>query len=157
MNRSFLQAGFTLIELIVGISIIAILALIIFVAIDPSRRIKAANNTTRASHVNAILNAYLNYVADNKGTHVTSTSSGVTYMIGTGGGSGTCAASTTSAKVVLTGVVDSYLTTLPYDPVSGNSEETRYYYYKSPYGRIRVGACDPETEGTLTPSISVQR
>ncbi|MBF8280259.1 MAG: hypothetical protein HW383_32 [Candidatus Magasanikbacteria bacterium] len=157
MSEKFFKKGFTLIELIIVMAIIAILALIIFVAVDPSRRIHAANNANRASNVNAILNAYLNYVADNKGTHVTSTSSGVTYMIGTGAGAGTCAATTTSAKLVLTALVDNYISSIPYDPVTGNSDETRYWSYKSPNGRVTVGACNPETEGTTTPIISVQR
>ncbi|MBF8280260.1 MAG: Uncharacterized protein HW383_33 [Candidatus Magasanikbacteria bacterium] len=152
-----IKKGFTLIELIIVMAIIAILALIIFVAVDPSRRIHAANNANRASNVNAILNAYLNYVADNKGTHVTSTTSNVAYMIGQGSTGGTCAATATTLKIDLRSLVDNYISSIPYDPVTGMSTETRYYYIKSTNTRVTIGACDPEAEGTTTPVIFVQR
>ncbi|MBF8280257.1 MAG: hypothetical protein HW383_30 [Candidatus Magasanikbacteria bacterium] len=150
--------GFTLIELIIVMAILAVLALIVFNGIDPQRRIHAANNTVRAVNINSILNAYLTYIADNRGAHVTSTSSGTTYMIGQIGGSTSgCTASSTSDIVVLTGLVDTYITSIPYDPVNGNSNSTKYYYYKSPNGRVTIGGCTPESEGTTTPVISVSR
>jgi len=157
MRKLINPRGFTLIELIVLMVVIVITALIVFVIINPSRRIHAANNATRASHVNLILSAYQNYVAVHKGAHVTSTVAGVTYMIGAGRGAGICAATSTSAKVVLTGLVDKYLPVVPFDPVSGNSNETGYYYYKAPKGRVTIGACDPESEGRNVPVINISR
>ena len=59
--------GFTLIEILVVIGIIAILATIVIIAINPSRQFKQARDTQRTSNVNAILNAIGQYVADNKG------------------------------------------------------------------------------------------
>ncbi|MDP1689248.1 MAG: type II secretion system protein [bacterium] len=60
--------GFTLIEILVVIGIIAILAGIVLVAINPSRQFAQANNTQRTSNVTTILNAIGQYIADNKGT-----------------------------------------------------------------------------------------
>ncbi len=62
-----LQKGFTLIELLVVIGILAILLAIVLIAINPARQFAQANNTQRASDVNAILNAIHEYAADNSG------------------------------------------------------------------------------------------
>ena len=59
--------GFTLIEILVVIGIIAILAGIVLIAINPARQFKQANDTQRTSNVNTILNAIGHYIADNKG------------------------------------------------------------------------------------------
>lgn len=61
------QKGFTLIEILVVIGIIAILAAIVLIAINPRRQFAQANNTQRRSNVNTILNAVGQYIADNKG------------------------------------------------------------------------------------------
>ena len=59
--------GFTLIEILVVIGIIAVLATIVLIAINPARQFAQANNSQRSSNVNAILNAIGQYTADNKG------------------------------------------------------------------------------------------
>jgi prepilin-type N-terminal cleavage/methylation domain-containing protein len=61
------RSGFTLIELLIVIAIIAILASIIYVAVDPARRIQEARDAQRWSSVNSILNAYLKYTVDSSG------------------------------------------------------------------------------------------
>ena len=61
------EKAFTLIEILVVIGIIAILATIVLVAINPARQFAQARNTQRISNVNAILNAIGENIADNKG------------------------------------------------------------------------------------------
>lgn len=61
------QKGFTLIELLVVIGILAVLLAITLIAINPGRQFSQANNTQRASDVNAILNAVHQYMVDSKG------------------------------------------------------------------------------------------
>ena len=62
-----LSKGFTLIEILVVIGIIAILATIVIIAINPARQFAQTRNTQRVSHVNSILNAIGQRIADNKG------------------------------------------------------------------------------------------
>lgn len=68
-NKSkIVNKGFTLIEILVVIGLIAILAAIVLIAINPARQFAQARNSQRESNVNTILNAIGQNMADNKGT-----------------------------------------------------------------------------------------
>lgn len=56
-----------MIEILLVLGIIAILAGIVLVAINPSRQFKQARDSQRVSNVNAILNAVGQNIADNRG------------------------------------------------------------------------------------------
>src|SRR4051812_47432008 len=59
--------GFTLIEILVVIGMIAVLASIVLIAINPLRQFALARNAQRQSDVNAILNAVGARIAENRG------------------------------------------------------------------------------------------
>src|SRR6266404_7516626 len=61
------KEGFTLIEILVVIGIIAILAGVVLIAINPARQFAQAHNSQRSSNLEAILNAYGQKLADGKG------------------------------------------------------------------------------------------
>ena len=60
-------SGFTLIEVLIVIGILAVLAGIVIVAINPARQFAQARNTQRISNVSSILNAIGQNIAENKG------------------------------------------------------------------------------------------
>ncbi len=62
------RRGFTLIELIITVSILAILAGATFVSIDPLKRLNVARNSRRTADVALLLDALKAYQADHDGT-----------------------------------------------------------------------------------------
>lgn len=144
--------GFTLIEILVVIGIIAILAAIVIIAINPAKQFAQARNAQRESNVSTLLNAIGQNIADNKGLFscgsVTLPTS--TTPIGTNG-------------VNLKGcLVPTYIPTdLPKDPggtVNGRSEDpgtdtnTGYTVFVDAVGRVQV--CAPNYDEDAIPSIS---
>ncbi|MDB5264529.1 MAG: hypothetical protein JWN64_100 [Parcubacteria group bacterium] len=61
------QRGFTLIEILVVIGMLAILATVVIVSINPMRQFAQARNSQREANVAAILNGIGQRLADNRG------------------------------------------------------------------------------------------
>ena len=139
--------GFTLIEILVVIGIIAILATIVIIAINPAKQFAQARNTQRESNVNTILNAIGQHAVDNKGVPMSSSNcSGVdnapdttVRTIGTGGGS----------MVDLGCLVPAYIpTAIPFDPATGTAADTDYTIE---YEDSRYTVCAPNHAETAIP------
>ncbi len=154
--------GFTLIEILVVIGIIAILAAIVIIAINPARQFAQARNTQRTANVNAILNAVGQRMADNKGIFETDCTAG--------------AIPTTTAKNISSNdtdynirdcLVPTYIPSLPYDPTTGvgcapsevtcTTYDTGYKIIKDGNGRITVSAPAALVTSELSQTISVTR
>lgn len=146
------QKGFTLIEVLLVIVILAILVAAVFVAIDPAKRLGDARDTRRWTDTRAVLDAVLTYMVDEKGDYPSGidSDSSTSQVLGTSTScNATCTATMTVANCVdLTatgvGLVGPYIADIPYDPKTGSAVNTDYYINKTVDGRIRVGACDPE-------------
>lgn len=150
------KKGFTLIEVLVVIGIIAILATIVLVAVNPTRQFKLARDSQRTSNVNAILNAIHQNISEHKGSFVCG---GVARLIPT---IPTVMRSSTTPEDpgdIASCLVPDYISSLPFDPsVAGagyanvSSYDTGYEIYRDPDDRIMISAV-----GELTPVISVTR
>lgn len=143
------KKGFTLIEVLLVIVIIAILAGIVLVAVNPGRQVSQANNAQRTSNVNAILSAVHQFAIDNRGALPAAITATATVM-GSGG---------TQADLC-TDLVPTYIAAMPFDPTSTGAHFTDCTDYDTGYtvitdanNRITVAAPDAE----LTQVISVTR
>ena len=61
------SSGFTLIEILIIVAVIAILAGVVLVAMNPTRRINQSNDSRRWEDITSISSALGQYIADNKG------------------------------------------------------------------------------------------
>ncbi|MBU4369708.1 prepilin-type N-terminal cleavage/methylation domain-containing protein [Patescibacteria group bacterium] len=146
------RKGFTLIEILIAVGIIAILAAIVIIAINPARQFQRARDAQRWSDVNAILNSVHQRMVDNKGSFAEGT---------------TCdalpAAASYITSTVAAGNVDlcdclvtTYLAALPFDPSTSGAGFTDCSNYTTGYtvmqaatGRITVAAPGDELD-TIT-------
>ena len=154
------KAGFTLIEILIVIALIAILATIVVVAINPGKRFTEANNTARRAHLVSMVNAIGLRIIDNKGVYAdtgcTDIPNAPTMIASTGG------------YDLAACLVPDHIGVLPTDPTGGTTggtctpswtNETNYdicyRISKNSAGRITIAA--PYAEGNPAPTISVTR
>lgn len=145
---SKLSRGFTLIEVLLVIGLIAILAAIVIIAVNPARQFAQARNTQRFSDVNAILNAVHQNMIDNRGNW-TCAAGDIPTTTATNMGSGS------GDYDIYECLVDTFLPAIPYDPVAGSftsstTYDTAYNIIAGyPGGRITVNAPSAELEVTI--------
>ena len=170
----FYQSGFTLIELIIVIAVIALLAAATFVAVDPAKRIGQARDAQRWQDITAIADAIQLYIADNNGDFPTSTatlSGGLSntfyYLLGIGTSAialnpDYCPPSNgmiePSDGVLLANLIPTYLPTMPVDPSGFKADQNGIGYYIKFNGGVNnviIGAC--EKSDYTTNWISIKR
>lgn len=122
------KGGFTLIEILVVLGILAILATLVLVAVNPGRQFKMARDTKRAANVATILNAVSQNIADHGGLFICD---------------GTTTAIPSTMQMIKSGsdgfdlapcVVPDYISALPYDPGVNDSYYTNEVDYDTNYG-----------------------
>lgn len=144
------RKGFTLVEVLLVIVIIAILAAIVIVAINPARQISQANNTQRSSDVKAVLDAVHEYAIDNRGALPTAITTTAT-VVGSGVGQ----------IDICSDLVTTYMAEMPYDPTATGAAYTSCSSYNTGYTIMksasdsRVTVAAPTAE--LSETISVTR
>ncbi len=157
MNTRNKSKGFTLIEVLIVIGIIAILATIVLVAVNPTRQFKLARDTQRTSDVNAILNAIHQNISEHRGKFVCN---GTARNIPTTPRLVQSASSSPENEGdIASCLVPDYISSLPFDPsyLGGHFTDTSdynsgYVFYSDSNSRITASST-----GELTASISVTR
>lgn len=130
------QSGFTLIEILVVIGLIALLAAVVIIAINPARQFAQGRNSQRVSNVNAILNAIGQNIADNKGVFTCTAGAipeAATEMKSTDG------------YDIRQCIVPTYISEIPVDPTDGVAWDeanynTKYKVHQDTNGRVTVCA-----------------
>jgi type IV pilus assembly protein PilA len=144
------KKGFTLIEILVVIGIIAVLSAVVLVAINPARQFKLARDSQRVANITAILNAVGQNMAEHKGIF-------------------DCPVLLLAASKVITSVdggvniasclVPTYISSLPFDPSKAGARftsvtdyDTQYSILQDTEGRVTVTAI-----GEITPNLTITR
>lgn len=150
--------GFTIVEILVVIVVLALLGGIVFFALDPGRRFGESRDATRWEHVNVIHTAVIKYQIDNDGDlppgidSITET----VQVLGTNSSGcemGCDAAPSTRSCLHLVDLIDEYMSEIPKDPKIGTDGFCGYYINRDETGHLTVGACSPEQQ----PSILVTK
>lgn len=146
-NTRMARRGFTLIEILIVIGIIAILAAIVIVAINPARQFAEARESQRTSNVDAILDAIGQNMADNNGVFkcgyvLTSSSSDISSAYAN----------------IRPCLVPTYMPELPFDPNAGvmsdSNYDTDYTVAQDSTGRVTV--CAPHgVEAAIASSSAI--
>ena len=158
--------AFTLIELLVVIGIIAILATVVFVALNPVQRFADARNSRRFTDVNNLITAIHECIVDNDGGTTPCLGSlvaGTKYEIVSSGASGCNTVCTNVAASANCADLDtnlaSYLKELPTDPGAVTAGHTEYEVVIDSNNIVTITSCSaesPETYG-VTDTIKVSR
>lgn len=133
------KAGFTLLEILLVVGIIALLAGIVIVAINPSKQLADARNAQRRSDVNALANAAYQYLID-------STPAAPHIISDLGLTDGTCAADVSSMESLIN---PTYISAIPTDPSDGSG-----YTGGIDTSTGRVNICAPMAENGATIDIT---
>jgi prepilin-type N-terminal cleavage/methylation domain-containing protein len=136
------QKGFTLIEVLLVVAILAILAGIVILAINPQKQLLDAKKAQRQADVSTILSAVYQYSIDNKGSMPGSnipTDPTAAIEICTNAISATC---TGAGLADLSSLISSqtYITAVPVDPAGNVTNGAGYTIQKTTNGRIKVTA-----------------
>lgn len=141
-------SGFTLLEIMVVIVIMAILAGIVIIAINPGKNLGDSRNSQRSTDVSTILNGVYQYSIDNNGTLPAGITTTATEICATGASS--CTGLVDLSAITANG---KYLVSIPKDPQCSSScatNGTGYRIVKDANGRLTVSAPSAEQSKTIS-------
>jgi type IV pilus assembly protein PilA len=147
------KRGFTLLEILLVIGIIATLALVVVVALDPGKRFEDARNARRLSDIQSILSAVQQYMVDSKGTIPDGIIDSQLQIGDANGGCelgmGMCSDPGAGSCLNLAPLLARYLKEMPYDPQNASTAQTHYAIKIDANHIVTVTACD-STDATIS-------
>lgn len=152
------EKGFTIIEMIMVLTIIIVLLTVALVFYSVYQRMAEARNTQRVEEARTLLDAIISYQIDHRGNYPPGLDEKL-RMLGTSAGE--CAVKCgKSAEMsedqcldLSQSLFNEYFGKNPYDPNVGSLEKSFYAAKTLPGGRAEIIACAPE----LNAEISVSR
>lgn len=138
------QSGFTLLEILLTIGIIAVLATVVVVSLDPVERFKDARDSRRLADIESILSAIHQYVIDNQGNYPSGLDTSERQIGSASSGcalGGSCSVSSDGC-VDLDQSLERYLKNVPFDPESGSAARTHYSVQLDDNNIVTVRSCD---------------
>ncbi len=141
--------GFTLIEILLVIGILAVLATVVVVSLDPATRFQNARDARRLADIQSILSAAQQYIVDQRGVLPAGLDT-AEKQIGTATDScelirESCGANATYC-LDLSSVLAPYLKDMPFDPESGSTARTGYTIVADSNNIVTVRACHSTDE-----------
>jgi type IV pilus assembly protein PilA len=154
--RTYLKGGFTLLEILLVVGIIAILAGIVIVAINPGRQLATVRNTERKSDIKQIKNALEQYYIDHNRYPTSTPTTALTEICDTGDNpypSGISCGDLTDLSIL----VPTYITSIPVDPKASTTNGTGYEFMQDATRKLITYAPEAELDvfiaiGTSTPA-----
>lgn len=147
--------AFTLIEILLAIGIIAVLATVVVVSLDPISRFRDARDARRLADIQSILSAVHQYVIDNQGTFPAGLDT-TERQIGTASSDcaigGKCSVSGDADCIDLSSPLERYLKDIPSDPLNGSDSLTRYSISLDSNNITTVTACNSDDASIATVS-----
>ena len=138
------KRGFTLLEVLLVVAIIAILAGIVILAINPNKQLGDTRNSQRRSDVNTILSATYQYLIENSTTSLGLPTTGIEIC--------RTQADSCVGFLDLSQLTENekYLTSFPIDPRALMANGTGYFINRTTNNRITVSAPYAENNVTIT-------
>lgn len=147
------KKGFTMIELLITMSLIGILATVVVFLINPARMLARARDTQRQSDLVAILSSIYQYssehsgaLPDTDGDPLTSNFPSTPTCIGTGASCYNLASAGEAGETL----VPVYMSAIPKDPRTGTNTNTGYLVFVDSNNRLVASASGETREIMLT-------
>lgn len=148
LSKNF-QKGFTVIELLMVASLVAVLASLLIVTINPVSHFAESKNALRWSNVNSLLNAVYQYEFDNKGAPPQGVDATPREICNVDTDKTLC---TANGLIDLSLLVPKYIRAIPLDPVATGANGSGYQISKDAEGKVTIRALYAENADTISVS-----